>query len=185
MDTRTRDESPSDGETTEPVEGTRQGRFALSVLIVATVLAVLASTMPASELRDGLVTVVRPYMLATGLDQTWGVFAPDPPRVWTSVFARVDRADGTSATYELPDDAGLGAYWTYRWRKYADQMRLPTSQRERAAFASWSVDRDREVGGRPSRITLLRRSSTNLPPGPGPDSTPLREVPFYSQAVAR
>jgi hypothetical protein len=164
------DGSPSDESSVdvddEPTRGlarTPWGRAVLSVFLVFTLAAVISSVMPESTLKDGLGTVALPFLVVTGLDQRWGVFAPNP------------RQDTSF---------GLSEYWNYRWLKYGERMwTLRTASDERAIFARWIVDKDRAAGGVPVRVILLRHARDSKPPGPGPDYGPWRDVTFYSSPV--
>ena len=60
----------------------------------------------------------RPFVEATGLDQNWGVFAPNPRRQGIELEARIVFADGTRAVWTHPKgDPVIHAYRTVRWRK--------------------------------------------------------------------
>jgi hypothetical protein len=126
-------------------------------------------------------------MLATGLEQGWGVFAPSPPRTTNHVTARVDRADGTVGVYPLDGGDGITEYWDYRWRKYGEQLwKKKTAERERVAFAGWVADQDRADGHEPVRVTLVRAAYTNPPPGGAvADAGTWREIPFFTTPVSR
>jgi hypothetical protein len=165
----------------------RGKRLGISALIVLVLLGMLASTAPKSAIKDGLLDLTRPFLLATGLDQSWGVFAPSPPRTTNEVSARVDRTDGTVGVYPLTGSDGLSEYWDYRWRKYGEQLwKKRLAERERTAFARWVADQDRAGGHQPVRVTLVRAIRTNLPPGEaGPDEGPVRDIPFFSAPVGR
>ncbi|WP_166659772.1 hypothetical protein [Actinomycetospora succinea] len=160
-------------------------RLAISAFVVLTLLGMVAATAPPSAIKNGLVDLTRPYLLATGLDQSWGVFAPSPPRTTNDVVARVDRADGTVGVYPMQGGNGVTEYWDYRWRKYGEQLwKKKTAERERVAFAGWIADEDRAGGHQPVRVTLLRASRVNPPPGsPTPDEGPATDVPFFSTPV--
>ena len=83
-----------------------------------------------------------PLPAITGLDQKWGVFAPNPRIETSNVVGRVERADGTLGDYPLESGAGISEYWNYRWRKYGEQLwTRPTAEPERVAFARWIARR--------------------------------------------
>jgi len=185
------DEAPPDESSVdvddEPTRGlarTPWGRAVLSVFLVLTLAAVISSVMPESTLRDDLNGVALPYLVATGLDQRWGVFAPNPRQDTTFVSARVVQADGTVTVYPLPGGTGLSEYWDYRWLKYGEWMwTLRAASTERATYARWIVERDRAAGGHPVRVILMRHTRDSKPPGPGPDYGPWTDVTFYSSPV--
>ena len=66
----------------ERLESSAVGRAVISAFAVVTVVALALWNLPDSEIKRKALTVVRPYVTALGLEQNWGVFAPDPaPRV--------------------------------------------------------------------------------------------------------
>lgn len=178
---------PTPEDVDEGASMSRGKRLGISALIVLTLLGMLASTAPKSLIKDGLIDLTRPYLLATGLDQAWGVFSPSPPRTTNQVVARVDRADGTVGTYPLAGSDGVAEYWDYRWRKYGEQLwKKRSAERERTAFARWVADQDRAAGHEPVRVTLVRSLQVNPPPGrPAPDEGAWREIPFFTTPVGR
>lgn len=174
--------TPEQDDASSPTRGRRLG---ISVLIVLVLLGMLASTAPRSEIKNGLLDLTRPFLLATGLDQTWGVFAPSPPQMSNEVIARVDRADGTVGVYTLVGGDGVTEYWDYRWRKYGEQLwQEQSAEQERAAFARWFAQQDSAAGHEPSRVTLVRVVRPNLPAGPGPDTGPSQDIPFFTTPVS-
>lgn len=186
VDTRDSDEVRIAASRDEvPLEASPRRRLVLSLFIGATLLAVLSSFLPASA--PGAIPVraaTQPYLLATGLDQTWGMFAPDPQRASTKVTALVTRAGGATVEYEVPSSRGLDAYWDYRWMKYSDQFSLKKEYlAERWAFVRWVFAEDQRAGGRPERVTLVLTSTPLRPPGPGPDSGPTRSAPFFTASI--
>ena len=125
METTTRETDAPDQESEDADDAapmSRGKRLGISALIVLTLLGMLASTAPRSVIKDGLLDLTRPYLLATGLDQAWGVFAPSPPRTTNDVVAHVERADGTVGVYPLEGSVGIPEYGDYRWRKYGEQL---------------------------------------------------------------
>jgi hypothetical protein len=182
-DEQQHDEQPAEPDDESPAYRPWQ-RLAISALIVAVLLSLLATNAPDSTIKNALVGLARPFILVTGLDQRWGVFAPNPRLETSNVLARVERADGTVGTYPLDSGAGLSEYWNYRWRKYGEQLWTDkTAEAERTAFSRWVAAQDRAAGHQPVRVTLLRQSRPNLAPGPGPDEGPWSEVPFSTTTV--
>jgi hypothetical protein len=163
----------------------RRKRVGISMLIVLTLVAILASNAPNSLIKEGLLHLTRPYLLATGLDQSWGVFAPNPPRATNNVVARIDRADGSVGVVPMENGGGLTEYWDYRWRKYAEQLwQQQGAERERVAFARWLADQDRASGHQPVRVTLLRSTRALPPPGEPADPGPWQEISFFTLPVS-
>lgn len=172
------------GQAAPEVAGTPRRRFLLSVFILVTLASIFVSVMPDSVLRNDLLTVARPYLLVTGFDQGWGVFAPGPRLETSYVVTRVDFADGGHTDVPISNSPGISEYWNYRWRKYGELMwTQKDNSRERATYATWVVDQERKDGRRPVRVTLFRHTAPNLAPGPGPDTGPWEDVPFFSATV--
>lgn len=173
-----RDEGPE-------LVGTPRRRLLLSIFLVVTLAGVLSCVMPDSQLKNGLLTVTRPYLMVTGLDQHWGMFAPNPRPSAEFVVARTDNADGTFDLYPLANAAGFSEYWNYRWLKYGEQMwSQQDNVRDRTAFALWVVQQQRQQGRHPVKVTLIRQTTPLLPPGPGPDAGRRRDTPFFSATVS-
>jgi hypothetical protein len=158
-------------------------RFVITVFVVATLGAVLVQNMPDSAIKGGLMAAARPYLNATGLDQTWSIFSPNPRQETAYILARVERADGSVVFRPIPTGIGASEYWGYRWQKYGEslfEVGDPTLWRE---YAAWVVGQDQREGGHPVRVTLLRRAASNQPPGSEPDALPFVDQDFYTAAV--
>lgn len=168
----------------ERLELSPKGRGAISVLIALTVASLFFWNLPDSEIRDRALRVVRPYVLATGLSQNWGVFAPDPRRNSLEVFARVRFADGGEETLRVPRGNRLvGGYWDYRWRKWAEWTRTDSRDYLWRPAAAWFARRAGTTGREPVEVTLVRRWRESLPPGPGPSKADWQEYDFYTYDV--
>ncbi|WP_433786148.1 hypothetical protein ACQPX6_05920 [Actinomycetospora sp. CA-101289] len=173
------DPAEADAGTARRLDETPWGRRLLTVFLLVTVVAIAVSVMPASAIRNSALTVAGPFLLATGLDQRWGVFAPNPRQDSSFVEARILDVDGTTTTWTAPPTSGVPDYWNYRWRKYVEQLwGGNTRVEERHAFATWLVENQRAEGRHPVRVELVRRVAETLPPGPGPAQGPWREEVF-------
>lgn len=185
-DTDTRDGAPPDEVEDRPGLGdSPRRRLGLSAFIVITLFAIGVSVMPASMLKNSLLTVAQPYLGVTGLDQSWGVFAPEPPRRTGTILTVIQRADGTSVTLPQFGADGLDEIWDYRRRTFVSQLGGPNREADRAAYARWVADQDRAAGHEPVRVTLVWRNVALAPPGPGPDESPWGRAVIFTLAVAR
>jgi hypothetical protein len=166
------------------LESSTAGRIAISVFVLFTVFSVAVWNLPASDVKQKSLKVVRPYITLTSLDQNWGVFAPDPRRISIDMQARIRFADGSTSTLDLPRSNDVyGAYWDYRWRKWAEWIRQDAQNQLWKPAALWFA-RKAAVGGRqPIEVVLVRRWYELLPPGPGPSRGPWQEYPFYTLTV--
>lgn len=166
------------------IEGSRFGRAVISVFVVVTVASLVVWNLPDSELRRRALPPVEPYVNLTGLDQNWGVFAPDPRRETIAVFARAKYRSGREETLQFPSgDPVIGAYWDYRWRKFYEAASSPAHEGLWHAAAAWFARTAAEKGGTVSSVTLVRRASTLLPPGPAPEHAEPREEEYYTLTV--
>lgn len=138
----------------------------ISAFLLATLTAVAVANLPESELKRTLLGPGGPYLNATGLDQNWGVFAPDGRQSVLSLVASVRYSDGSTAAWHLPD-AGpvLGAYWDYRWRKWAENLMTLGSEGAaiRTPAAVWVAREMTRPGKEPVQVTLATRFH-DLPP---------------------
>ena len=157
--------------------------MAITLFLLATLAAIGVVTLPDSELKRRLVGSAGPYLAATGLDQNWSVFAPDTRRSVLILVATVRYADGSTGTWRLPESGPwLGAYWDYRWRKWAENVMTvtddPTALQRPAAI--WIARAMQRPGKRPVLVTLASRSADLRPPGdPSGNQDPWRESVLY------
>ena len=168
----------------ERIEQTRLGRLVITIFLLATVAGTIVVNLPRSTLRTDALTVGGRYLNLTGLDQSWSLFAPDPRRRSIAIEARVQYADGTAGTWRLPHGGALiGNYWDYHWQKWLEfvlDVRHPELWRPAAVF----IARESNLAGRrPVRVTLIRVTSLNEPPGRTPDHSPAIASAYYSLRI--
>lgn len=157
------------------------GRVLVSVAIVAVLGGVLTWNLPQSELARRTQPVFQRFMFATGLDQNWSVFAPDPPQVAARFEARIQYADGTERIWRVPGGGDLvGPYWDYRWLKWAELITAGNDARAWDPAARWIASQERAAGRRPVKV-VLRRSLTTLPLGSAKGESSF--VDFYLHEV--
>ena len=165
------------------MESSDVGRAVISAFLIVTLLAIVAINIPDSKLRREVLRPGQTYLNATGLDQIWSVFAPDPRRTSVDMEARIRYADGTRGVWHLPEGNDVtGEYWDYRWRKWLENVILDARRHQlwRPA-ARFIAGRERASGRQPVRITLVRRWRDLRPPGvKGPDRTRWREYSYYT-----
>lgn len=114
------------------------GRFVVSVVLVAILAMTVIWNLPDSPVEDDLKNLVRPVVLAVGLQQGWELFAPNPTRTVVHVSAEVVLADDEVIIHEFPEgDNGVGALRQYRWRKYLRRLRLADYRRLWEPAAAW------------------------------------------------
>jgi hypothetical protein len=167
----------------ERLEKAPAGRALISVFLLFTVFSLVVWNLPDSEVKRQALGVVRPYVNAVGLDQNWGVFAPDPRRQTTQLFARVTYADGREETWRVPSgDPVVGEYWDYRWRKWAEWAIADAYDHLWQPAAEWFARRAGEHG-EVEKVVLVRRWYDLYPPGPGPARGEWQEFEYYTLTV--
>jgi hypothetical protein len=156
-------------------ERTVTGQVVISIGLLVTVGAIVIGNLPDSGLKATLGAATQPILNASGLQQQWGVFA-EPRTVSAYVDARLDFADGSAATYPIPDSPGSAAYVDYRWQKYEEMIRPDDGKSLWASYADYLANQARAQGRDPVRVTLIRRWADTLPPGPGPERGPWQQA---------
>ena len=168
----------------ERIERSRGGRRALSVVLAVLLVVIVIQTAQPSAVRKEVLDLTQPALVAVGLDQGWGVFAPDPRNRSLEFLARVHYADGTTENWRLPGGGALiGDYWDYRWRKYLEFLVQEPFVRDTARPFSEYVARQMHRDGRtPVKVVLVRRFRT-VRPGESPPRSALREEAYFSLPV--
>jgi hypothetical protein len=152
----------------ERLEAGRVGRLLISVFVACTVAALVVWNMPGSKLRREAMRLAEPYVTAVGLDQNWSVFAPDPYRDSFRLVVRATYADGTRGTWEVPEGgAALGAYWDFRWGKWAEWTLTGNVELCRGT-ALYAANVLAEEGREPVRLDVVARRRPNARPGVEP-----------------
>lgn len=168
----------------ERFEASVVGRSVISVFVVVAVFSIIVINLPGSSpIRTRLLKKAQPFLNATGLDQGWGVFAPDPRRAVYGLHAVVEYDDGSSATWRFPTgDDLIGGYWDYRWRKWMENVNDDGNGATlRKPAALWAAKETAHKGAHPIRVQLFRSIATLRPPGEkGKDPLPATETVIYT-----
>jgi hypothetical protein len=150
----------------ERLQANPAGRLVISAFVIVVVTATVLWNLPDSEIRRVSLPVLQPLMQATGLQQKWGVFSPDPRTQVIDLVARFEYADGTTGAWRPPDGNPLvGGYRTYRWRKWSEDVRLNDERHLWVPAAAWALDSAEHQGREPVQVTLVRRWRDVAPPG--------------------
>jgi hypothetical protein len=141
----------------ERIERSSLGQLVISAGIVLFLLVEITTNLPASAITRQLGQTPDKLARLMGVEQEWGVFAPNPRSQSLDMSAEVTFADGSTTTWDLPDgDQLTGALRYYRWRKWLERVRAddfrdiwePTAQ----WIASLYEGRDSPV----RQVTLIR-----------------------------
>ncbi len=160
------------------------GQSLITGLILFILGALVFWNLPDSAITKFGVNRVSPAVLALGLDQRWGVFAPNPrSQVW-DLQARIEYADGRVATWKFPalSDPILSEFRIYHWQKWTEVARSDDYKALAASTAMW-VARTHLRYGAPARVLLIRRWYDLRPPGRGPSRGPWEQETYYTLDV--
>lgn len=145
-----------------PSRRARLRKIGVSVLVVAVVTIGVLESVPDSPIERAAAPVVTPVARATGLDQGWGVFSPNPPRVVTAVRMHVIMRNGENRVWRFEEDS---TPFAYRWRKMKEALiRYPKA---RPGFARWVINELTSEGERPARVVMIMERTTLPLPGRG------------------
>ena len=151
------------------VESSPLGRLALSIALVLLLVCVTAINMPPSRLRELVLVPGGPALRATGLDQDWRIFAPDPRDRVIRLEGEVAFADGHRETWHVPRGGALvGAYWDYRWQKWMEHVLLDEHAEPLWKGATDYIARSyARPGAQPTEVSLKGLERVIPPPGSG------------------
>jgi hypothetical protein len=141
------------------LEASRAGRIALSAGIALLLACMVIENLPASPLRRAAEPAAASVLAATGVEQQWDIFAPDPRSVSIRLEARVRFRDGGRTTWSPPrGDALTGAYWDYHWGKLVEHASFdqgPAADALRDGLARFAARKVEAPGREPSQVTLV------------------------------
>lgn len=155
-------------------------KWALSALLIAHLFALLVWNLPTGDLRERLAPKVLPYMLVTGLWQSWCMFSPDPCRAKITLEAVVTDKNGVARIYPFPhmdELSPLEKIPVYRHAKYASNVGLKDGKAQRE-FAARHVLRTLEIpaDAYPVDLQLYYKIRPTPPPG-----TPAEEITLHTE----
>jgi hypothetical protein len=148
----------------ERAERTLFGQAVISAVVVVALTTGIIWCLPDSTLKRKLQPVVSPVAMAAGLDQYWGVFAPNPPRQVETIEVHVMFPDGRDLVWSITrGDPLIGQYSWYHWQKLKENLvRYPGI---RPSFCRWVAGEVAGSGLPPNRVVMVLRTVTLPPPG--------------------
>jgi hypothetical protein len=179
-------------EQVAPVEGGKAEsqafrRGALSAFILFHLIAITCWAVPtnfwlAADVRE----LVRPYMLWTGLFQSWDTFAPNPPVVNSFVKAVVLSRDHRLHVWAFPRMEELSFTQRYvkeRYRKFSEVMLQPNNAAIWPDVAKHIARMYNNPDDPPDKVLLLQYQSL-IKPGADETYNPTpRSSAFYEDYV--
>ncbi len=169
-------------QVSERVERSPAGRLVISAAIVLVLLVQVATHLPPSALDRALAPTANRVIRMLGIEQAWGVFAPDPRATSLELEARVTFADGSTATWEVPQGPVVGANLRYyRWRKWLERIRSDDFRGLWRPTAAWVASLYDDAPSPVAQVQLVRRFHENAIAG---DQPPWQEHVFYTLDLA-
>lgn len=143
-------------------------RAAINVFIAFHLAAITCWALPPDALLDRIRQAIAPYMLWTGLFQTWDMFAPVPKNVNERLEAAVVLLDGHVKTWRPPDPQAMPFFARYeseRYRKFAEQVCNESNAPLWPDVARHIARQFRDRGNPPSFVILIRYRTEIPQPG--------------------
>jgi hypothetical protein len=142
-------------------------RIAVNAFLIFHLVAILCWSMPlGNPLVVACRNFVRPYMIWSGLFQSWDMFSPTPKTVNSYVEAIVLYKDGTTRNWAFPRMEQLsltGRYFKERYRKYTENLK-EDSNKALWPDAARFIARQNNNGPTPENMILLVRALSDIVP---------------------
>jgi hypothetical protein len=158
--------------TGQPTDETRKTssrlrEVAISVLIVGILATAILSAVPGSMIKGAVAPVLYPVARFTGLDQSWGMFAPNPPKTNSAIEVHVVMSNGADRVWNPFDDPSLRKM---QWRKFKEDV--INSPEYRPGLALWAVRQmTKDTDEKAVRVVIIAQSETLPFPGRGDSKT--------------
>jgi hypothetical protein len=147
----------------ERFERSSLGQLVITAGVVLFLLCEIGTNLPSSAIQRSESETTNRFVRVLGVEQEWGVFAPDPRPISLQLEARITFEDGSHATWHLPHGSDLGGNLRfYRWRKWLERARSDSYSDIWAPTARWIAS---QYADRPSpvrQVQLVRRFHDNV-----------------------
>ena len=138
------------------------GQLVISALIVLLILVEIGTNLPASAVQRSVGPTSAQVASLLGSDNAWGVFAPDPRPTSLQLEALVTFADGTTATWHMPQGSPWGGNLRYyRWRKWLERVRADDYKELWPPTARWIASLYADRSSPVTQVELIRRFHDN------------------------
>jgi hypothetical protein len=152
-------------------ETSRFGEAVISCVVVVVLLIGVVWSLPDAEIKSWLTRLLQPVASATGLEQSWRMYAPEPLQRLEFLEVRVTMANGVQRVWTNPrGDRVVGAFAWYHWQKVKENVVHDPGSR--AGVAHWVVHRLTGRSERAVRVQMILR--TESLPAPGTNVSPVR-----------
>jgi hypothetical protein len=160
-------------------------RGAISVFILFHLVAIACWALPVNFwLTDGVRELIRPYMLWTGLFQSWDTFAPNPPTANGVVRAVVETRDHHMRVWAFPRMEQLGygeRYAKERYRKFSEVLLQPNNAGILPDVARHIARLANDPGDPPVKVILVEYVEDI--PAAGAQPAPGKTTAFFEQPI--
>jgi hypothetical protein len=146
------------------LENSLLGRALISAVVSVVLLISIVWNLPDSAIKDAFTPPLEPIASATGLNQRWQMYAPNPIQRLEFVDIHVTMADGTNRVWAMREDHPfVGQFSWYHWQKLKEQsIRQPSI---RAGIAHWAVRQLTAPSEHPVRVRMIFHAQDNPAPG--------------------
>lgn len=166
----------------ERFERSRWGRVAISLFVVVVIGLEVATHLPPSALDRAVDEPADQAVRLLGIEQAWGVFAPNPRTTSLALEARVSFADGSTTTWTVPSGARIGSNLRYyRWRKWLERARADGYRSIWRPTAEWIASIHSDGPSPVVRVELVRHFRQNVLSGP---PNPWQEATYFTLDLA-
>ena len=146
-------------------------KIMISLFVVMYICAIGLWLLPDSETKETLIAPLEPFILYTGLWQTYTVFAPNPRNFNLDLQATIVYRDGSSSVWKYPRMEQMGLLERMekeRFRKYGyDNLNSADNRVLWPDFARYVARLNRRDGNQPALITLERNWADIAAPAVG------------------
>jgi hypothetical protein len=158
------EETTLDLPLSQRLERSLAGEVLISALVTAALIIAAVWNLPDSEIKRAAQPALGPIAVASGTEQVWQMYAPDPIQRTEILEVHVTMADGSDRVWSFnKGDLLLGPFHWYHWQKLKEQaVRQPDI---RAGLAMWVVRHVTTPGDHPVRVQMLFRFENLAPPG--------------------
>jgi hypothetical protein len=138
----------------------------------------IGSNLPDSSVARSVGATSNQVVRVLGMEQAWGVFAPDPRPTSIGLEAKVTFADGSHATWHLPHgDPVVSNLRYYRWRKWLERVRADDYKDIWDPTARWIASLYADRSSPVTQVQLIRRFHDNTVLDPQP---PWQSFTYYT-----
>lgn len=162
-------------------EESRVGEVVISGLVAVILFVCVVWNLPDAEMKRKLTPMITPFVLATGLDQGWQMFAPDPPHRLDVLLVHVTMSDGAERIWTFrPGDKVVGSFRWYHWQKMREAAVWQHESQQ--GFAHYIARQLAGPAEQPVRVRMVLRQQPLAAPGTN-SADPPTERTIYDEVL--